>query len=266
MLTKIQDHRNWPACLFAISPVASRRTARRVQNSTSMSEAPDKATTVKSSIFRYFVVRMRNTPNRNAEDAAQKAWASSLSVMELAFIAVKHTWVGAPSPCDDTCNKSGEHCNRHKRTKRAQHVVEVGFARWKIRSTPVLNPGTPSGTILCGQRRSSVRLSASWSRRGFLAMETDAANVYRNCRTSSWLPVHPASTNSARGFVADHLERYPDRPLATFASDPRKASRGLRQANVIESFNKGRYVAKLLAVGDDPNVRDVQYDFGTRGD
>src|SRR5580704_10139449 len=88
ILKKIQDHRNVPACLFAISPVANRRTARRVQYSANIREAPDKTTTVKSRIFEYFNVRTRNAPNTNAEGAAQKAWASNFSVMELVFLAV----------------------------------------------------------------------------------------------------------------------------------------------------------------------------------
>src|SRR5579863_9722547 len=79
MLKKIPDHRNWSACLFAISPMAN----------TNMRHAPDKATTVKSRIFKYFVVRTGNTPNTNAAGASQKAWASSFFVMELVFIAVK---------------------------------------------------------------------------------------------------------------------------------------------------------------------------------
>ncbi len=88
MLKKVQDHRNWAACFFAVPLLAKRRTALRVQNSTNPKEAPEKTTRVKSRMFKYIIVRTRNTPNTNADGAAQTAWVCSLLSMEPVFLAV----------------------------------------------------------------------------------------------------------------------------------------------------------------------------------
>ena len=130
MLKKIQDHRYWTALFFVVSVVGNRRIALYVQNSTNMTEKPDKSTTEKSRLSKSFIiVRTRKKPNTKAELAAQQAWSTSFPVTEFIFINLSSQVLARPKSSCRLCGDLGTSSKRAQGKSRNERDAKPGGKR-----------------------------------------------------------------------------------------------------------------------------------------